>query len=212
MFGLFEDPFFSYGSRRMLKRMMDDDSDDVQTFLPIEPAAKRARKGAKDTAAAKDASKHAPSMQLVPHMHWADLMSWTPRSDIRETERAYVIEAELPGVPKDAIKIEAKDNVLTISGKKETAKEWSSEDAAEEKEKGVQKAEKKEKKEKGASAAKPIWHRVERSFGSFQRSYVLPEGVDLSAVTATAKDGTLTITVPKPEKHGQKVHTIAISN
>ena len=220
MFGLFEDPFFSYGSRHMLKRMMEDYSDsdsdssssceDVQTFLPIEPAPKRARKSPK---AKKDGCKHAPKMELVPYKHWTDLMNWSPRSDVRETEHAYVIDAELPGVPKDAIKIEVKDNVLTISGKKETTKEWCSESTATEGhcKEGVEGKTEDETKRKKCGNAKPIWHRVERSFGSFQRSYVLPEGVDPSAVTATTKDGTLTITVPKPVKQHQQVHTIAIS-
>ena len=54
-------------------------------------------------------------------------MNWSPHSDVRETEHAYVIDAELPGVPKDGVKIEVKDNVLTVSGKKETTKEWCSE-------------------------------------------------------------------------------------
>ncbi len=80
-----------------------------------------------------------------------------------------MIHAELPGVNKDDISIDVKDNVLSITGQR--------------------KQEKTEQKEK--------WHRTERFFGSFQRSMLLPEGVTDADIKAKLENGVLEITFPK---------------
>ena len=195
MFGFFDDPFFTTDSRRLMSLLLSDraykDGDDEEK----EEECKKCDK--------KEVARRCKGDD------WTSLMSWSPRSDVRETEQAYVIEAELPGVPKDGIKIEVKDNVLTISGKKETKKEWCEETKGEEKD--GEKKEKKEGEEEKEEAKKPIWHRMERTYGSFQRSFALPEGVDATKIAAASKDGILTITVPKPAVKEPEVHTIAIT-
>jgi len=98
--------------------------------------------------------------------------SWTPAVDISETEIELVVRAELPGLSQDNIELNLQDNVLTLKGKKHQ--------------------EKKEDEEK--------FHRVERSYGTFSRSFTLPVNVNQEAVTATFKNGVLVITLPKAEE------------
>ena len=96
----------------------------------------------------------------------------TPAVDVVEHDDKYVVKVELPGVAKDDVKITMRDNILTIRGEKKQ------EDHA--KESGFQ--------------------RVERSYGSFQRSFILPTTVRNDGVDATYRDGILTITLPKAEE------------
>lgn len=101
------------------------------------------------------------------------LMSqWRPKVDIKETDKAIVLCAELPGVPRDQINIEVDNGVLTISGEKQQ--------------------EKKDENEK--------YHRVERSYGKFTRSLSLPEGVTADQIQATYNQGLLEVTLPKVQK------------
>jgi len=101
-----------------------------------------------------------------------DLMaSWSPRADVSESSDAYTIKAELPGVNKNDVKITLHENVLTIKGEKKQEKE--------EKDKNL--------------------HRIERSYGSFERSFSLPSGLKSEKIDAAYKDGVLTITLPKAE-------------
>ncbi len=102
--------------------------------------------------------------------------AWLPVVDVSETGTEIVVKAELPGMSKDDIELDLQDNVLTLKGEK--------------------KQEKKEEKES--------FHRVERSYGSFSRSFTLPVGVDSEKVQATFKDGVLVITLPKVEEAKQK--------
>lgn len=97
---------------------------------------------------------------------------WSPLVDITEDEKEYVIKAELPEVKKEDIKLTVEDNVMTISGER-----------------------KYEKEEKGKK-----YHRVERAFGSFLRSFTLPDAADGSKVNAEYKDGVLNVRLPKSEK------------
>ncbi len=98
--------------------------------------------------------------------------SWLPRADVIENGDAYIIKTELPGVDKNDVKITVRDNVLTLKGEK-----------------------KQEKEEKGHN-----FHRVERSYGTFERSFSLPTGVKNDKIDAAYKDGVLTITLPKVEE------------
>jgi len=97
--------------------------------------------------------------------------SWSPRADVSEDSESYVIKAELPGVIKNDVKITLHENVLTITGEK-----------------------KQEKEEKDRN-----FHRIERSYGSFERSFSLPNGVKTEKIDAAYKDGVLTVTLPKVE-------------
>lgn len=107
--------------------------------------------------------------------------TWLPAVDVSETGAEIVVKAELPGMSKDDIELNLQDNVLTVKGEK--------------------KQEKKEEKEN--------YHRVERSYGSFSRSFTLPADVDQENVQANFKDGVLMITLPKVEEAKQKKIKIA---
>ena len=95
-----------------------------------------------------------------------------PALDIAETEHAYVVHAELPGVAKDDVTITIENGTLMLTGEKKREVE---------------------QKDKG-------WHRIERSYGSFQRTLSLPKGVDADHADAAFKDGVLTITIPKSDQ------------
>lgn len=107
---------------------------------------------------------------------------WSPRVDIVENDNEFVIKAEIPEVKKEDVKVAVDNGVLTLKGER-----------------------KQEKEEKGKK-----FHRVERYFGSFTRSFTLPENVDESKVTATFKDGMLSLQVPKTEKVKPKTIEVKI--
>jgi HSP20 family protein len=94
---------------------------------------------------------------------------WSPKIDVTETKEAFVVKAEVPGVEQKDILVSLQEQVLTIKGERQQEKE--------------------EKDER--------YHRVERSYGSFARSMRLPMSVDGEKVTASFKDGLLTVTLPK---------------
>ncbi|MBS0172309.1 MAG: Hsp20/alpha crystallin family protein [Nitrospira sp.] len=97
---------------------------------------------------------------------------WTPTVDISETEAEYAIKAELPEVKREDVKVTVEDGVLTIQGER-----------------------KQEKEEKAKK-----YHRVERSYGRFVRTFTLPDTVDESKVKAEYTDGILHLHLPKSEK------------
>lgn len=97
------------------------------------------------------------------------LVEWSPAADISETDKEYVVKAELPGVKRDDVKVTQDDGVLTIEGER--------------------KYEKQDKDEKT--------HRVERFYGSFSRSFSLPEDADAKSIRAETKDGMLNVHIPK---------------
>ena len=97
---------------------------------------------------------------------------WTPTVDISETETEYLIKAELPEIKKEEVKVTVEDGVLTIRGER-----------------------KREKEEKGKK-----FHRVERSYGRFARSFTLPDSVDEGKVKAEYTDGVLALHLPKSEE------------
>ncbi|MDF0676025.1 MAG: Hsp20/alpha crystallin family protein [Nitrospira sp.] len=108
---------------------------------------------------------------------------WSPLVDISEDEKEYVIKAEVPEIRKEEIKINVHDDVLAISGER-----------------------KYEKEEKGKK-----YHRVERAYGSFLRSFVLPEDADGSKVNAEYKDGLLKVHLPKTEKAKPKAIEVKVA-
>jgi HSP20 family protein len=110
---------------------------------------------------------------------WAG--NWTPAVDLYETAEALVLKAELPGFSKEDVHIELKDNTLTLKG--ERKREF---DVKEEQ-----------------------FHRVERAYGAFQRSFALPALVDADKAEATFKDGVLELRLPKTEE--AKAKRIAIT-
>ncbi|MEK7700647.1 MAG: Hsp20/alpha crystallin family protein [candidate division NC10 bacterium] len=105
---------------------------------------------------------------------------WAPKLDFSETKDAYLVKAEVPGVEQKDISVQLQDQMLTIKGEKHKEKE--------------------EKDEKH--------HRLERSWGAFTRTLALPMGVETEKVSATFKDGLLTIKLPKAP--GAKGTTIPV--
>ena len=105
---------------------------------------------------------------------------WEPICNLKEDDENYILEAELPGLKKEDIKISLKNDVLTISGERK---------------------EEKEKKDKHS-------HIVERQYGSFYRSFTLPSGVEEDKIDATYKDGVLKVVLPKTEKAKVKEITV----
>jgi HSP20 family protein len=107
--------------------------------------------------------------------------SWSPAVDIYETDDALILKAELPGFSKEEVNIEIKDNTLMLTGSRKREAEVKEEN----------------------------YHRMERSFGGFQRSFLLPATIDQEKVTAAYKDGVLELRLPKAES--AKPRRIAIS-
>ena len=95
--------------------------------------------------------------------------AWTPPVDIYETDEALVMKAELPGFSKDDISIELKENTLVIKGERKHEDE----------------------------VKEGNYHRMERSYGAFQRAFMLPITVDQEKVKASYNDGILELRLPK---------------
>lgn len=108
---------------------------------------------------------------------------WAPLVDIAEDEKEYLIKAEVPEMKKEDIKLNVHDDILTISGER-----------------------KYEKEEKGKK-----YHRVERAYGSFTRSFTLPEDADESKVSAEYKEGVLKVHLPKSEKAKPKAIEVKVA-
>ncbi|MGD2115661.1 MAG: Hsp20/alpha crystallin family protein [Acidobacteriota bacterium] len=94
---------------------------------------------------------------------------WAPPVDIRETEEAYEVMADLPGFDKENVDITLENNVLTLRGERA----WE------------------------GDQGEQSYRRIERAYGEFTRSFSLPSQVDAEKVDATFKDGVLTVTIPK---------------
>jgi len=107
---------------------------------------------------------------------------WLPKVDIAETDQAFEIKVELPEVNREDIKISMESGVLSIRGER-----------------------KQEKEEKGKK-----FHRIERHYGSFVRSFSLPENVDPDKVKATFKDGMLNLHLEKSQKSTPKAIDVKV--
>jgi len=97
---------------------------------------------------------------------------WAPRTNLSETDDAFRIRLDVPGMTEDDITINLQNNTLTVSGERST-----------------------ERKDEGEE-----YVRVERAFGNFHRTFTLPDAVDQENVEAAYEDGVLTINVPKMEE------------
>jgi len=106
-----------------------------------------------------------------PEENWS-LTTWAPACDIYETTNEVVIKAELPEVKKEDVQVSFENNVLTIRGERNLSEETEKEN----------------------------YHRVERSYGQFTRSFTLPNFVDSSKIKAEFKDGLLRVTMAKREE------------
>ena len=113
----------------------------------------------------------------------AEAPRFTPRVDVSETEEAYTVRADLPGLEEKDIQVALEEGVLTIQGKHETEKE---------------------EEKQGAR-----W--VERARGSFHRALALPAEVEAEKVSASYRQGVLTVTLPKRPEAKPEVRTIPIT-
>lgn len=110
------------------------------------------------------------------------LAEWAPSVDIGESDTEFLVKAELPEVEKDAIKVNVDDGTLSISGERKV-----------------------EKEEKGLK-----FHRVERAYGRFERSFSLPQEADSEKISSEYKDGILTVHVPKNPVAKPAAHQIPV--
>jgi len=104
------------------------------------------------------------------------IAGWSPAVDVMESDDEIVLKAELPGIELKDVEVLIKDNILTLRGER--------------------KFEKEEKKEN--------YHRIERSYGAFQRSFTLPATVEQDKVKAKMKDGILEVRLPKAKEAKSK--------
>ena len=108
---------------------------------------------------------------------------WSPLVDVSETDREFTIKADLPEVKKEDVHVTVEDSTIRITGERKL-----------------------EKEEKGRR-----YHRIERSYGTFERSFVLPEGAKTDQVKAEFKDGTLQVHLPKAPEIKAKALEIPVS-
>ncbi len=99
---------------------------------------------------------------------------WSPEVDIREDKDQLRVRVDLPGIPKDAVKIDIHDGALTVQGERS--------------------------EERSDESQGQGYRRTERRYGSFYRSIPLPEGADAEKARASMKEGVLEITIPVPER------------
>jgi len=109
-------------------------------------------------------------------------LDWAPSADISETDKEYMIKAELPAVKKEDVQVTLDDGMITIKGERKQQNE--------------------DKSEK--------YHRVESFYGSFERCFSLPENVNADTIRCESKDGILTVHIPKTEAVKQKAKQITV--
>ena len=109
-------------------------------------------------------------------------LQWAPSADISETDKEYLIRAELPAVRKEDVKVTLNQGMLTIEGERRQVKEDTSEK----------------------------YHRKESVYGSFMRSWSIPENANQDAIRCESKDGVLTVHIPKSTADAPKSKTIKV--
>jgi HSP20 family protein len=109
-----------------------------------------------------------PNRMGSGEIHSLAVADWSPEVDISEDDHGYLLKADLPEMKKDDVRVTVEDGILCVSGER--------------------KIEKEDQKRK--------FHRTERSFGNFRRSFTLPEDADSKKVTAEFRDGVLKVHLP----------------
>ncbi|MGA9576459.1 MAG: Hsp20/alpha crystallin family protein [Terrimicrobiaceae bacterium] len=118
----------------------------------------------------------------APTQEATRLAEWSPTVDIGENDKEFIVKAELPDVKKEDIKVNVENGVLSITGERKAEKE----------EKGVK------------------FHRLERAYGRFERSFTLPDEADSDKISSEYKEGVLTIHLPKNPNVKTKARQIAV--
>jgi HSP20 family protein len=109
-----------------------------------------------------------PNRMGSGEIHSLAVADWSPEVDISQDDHEYLLKADLPEMKKDDVRVTVEDGILSVSGERKSVKE--------------------EQKKK--------FHRIERSFGTFRRSFTLPVDADSTKVTAEFRDGVLKVHLP----------------
>jgi HSP20 family protein len=109
-----------------------------------------------------------PNRMGTGEIHSLTVADWSPEVDISQDDHEYLLKADLPEMKKDDVRVTVEDGILSVSGERKSVKE--------------------DQKKK--------FHRIERSFGNFRRSFTLPEDADSTKVTAEFRDGVLKVHLP----------------
>jgi HSP20 family protein len=109
-----------------------------------------------------------PNRMGSGEIHSLTVADWSPEVDISQDDHEYLLKADLPEMKKDDVRVTVEDGILSVSGERKSVKE--------------------DQKKK--------FHRIERSFGNFRRSFTLPENADSTKVTAEFHDGVLKVHLP----------------
>jgi HSP20 family protein len=109
-----------------------------------------------------------PNRMGSDEIHSLAVADWSPEVDISQDDHEYLLKADLPEMKKDDVRVTVEDGILSVSGERKSVKE--------------------DQKKK--------FHRIERSFGTFRRSFTLPEDADSKKVTAEFRDGVLKVHLP----------------
>ena len=112
-----------------------------------------------------------------------EIGAWTPISDVVETESAIVVTSEVPGLDQRSIEIKLADNILTIAGERKVHRESDSDQ----------------------------YHRMERAYGPFSRTFTVPVGVDSEKISASYRDGVLSVVLPKRAEAAPRKITVRVS-
>jgi HSP20 family protein len=120
--------------------------------------------------------------RLAPEQNGGRVIEWSPAADISETDKEYVIRAELPAVRKEDVQVTFDAGVITIKGQRKQRTE--------------------DKNEK--------FHRIESFCGTFERSFSLPENVDAEGISCQSKDGVLTVHLPKTVVKSEQPKRISV--
>lgn len=122
------------------------------------------------------------SLKLSSDANVTNVTGFTPSVNTREGEYAYHVEVDLPGVKKEDISVDLKDDVLTISGERKTKSEINEKD----------------------------YYKQECSYGKFQRSFTIPEDTDVENIEANSEDGVLEVVIPKLKKIEKETKKIEV--
>jgi HSP20 family protein len=126
--------------------------------------------------------QYSPFFARALRRNGAEGVEWTPVADISETDKEYLIKAELPEVKKEDVKVTLENGAITIRGERRQEKEHKDENEI----------------------------RVESFYGTFSRTFSLPENIDPKGIQAQTKDGVLRVRIPKTQSSGAKPVTVEV--
>ena len=126
--------------------------------------------------------QYSPFFNRALRRNGGETRAWTPVADISETDKEYVIKAQLPEVRKEDVKVTLDNGIMTIAGERKYQKEQ--DDSSE--------------------------IRIESFYGSFSRSFSLPENIDAKGIRAETKDGVLRVKIPKIQAAAPKSVSIEV--